>query len=136
MCGIFAYLNNIIDYDQLKYGFNKIRNRGPDASYLLNFTSIYMGFHRLKINDMSINADQPFSNGNIHLICNGEIYNFKKIKEKYDIKTQSQSDCEVIIYLYKKFGIKKTCQILDGVFSFVLYDSEKQEVYCGRDQCL
>ena len=133
MCGIFAYLNNIIDYDQLKYGFNKIRNRGPDASYLLNFTSIYMGFHRLKINDMSINADQPFSNGNIHLICNGEIYNFKKIKEKYDIKTQSQSDCEVIIYLYKKFGIKKTCQILDGVFSFVLYDSEKQEVYCGRD---
>ena len=133
MCGIFAYLNKKIEYKKIKEGFDKIQNRGPDASYLLRFNNIYLGFHRLKINDMSIDANQPFSDNHLHLICNGEIYNFEKLKETYDIKTVSKSDCEVIMYLYKKFGVYKTCQLLDGVFAFVIYDSEIEKVFVGRD---
>ncbi len=133
MCGIFAYLNYTVDYDLVRNGFDKIQKRGPDASYLLRFNNIYLGFHRLKINDMSVDANQPFSHQNIHLICNGEIYNFKKLKTMYDIKTKSESDCEVILYLYNKFGIERTCQLLDGVFAFVIYDANINKVFLGRD---
>ena len=86
MCGIFAYLNKKIEYVKIKEGFDKIKDRGPDASYLLRFNNIYLGFHRLKINDMSVDANQPFSNNRLHLICNGEIYNFENLKKNMILK--------------------------------------------------
>ena len=133
MCGIFFYKGNNFSKEDLLSNFNKIINRGPDKSKLINIDNNIFGFHRLAINDLSDNGMQPFIHDNIYLICNGEIYNHNNLKEKYNINTISNSDCEVIIHLYKLLGIEETCKLLDGVFSFVLYDKDKDIIYVARD---
>ena len=132
MCGIFFYKGNKFNKDDLLSNFNRIINRGPDTSKLINIDNNVFGFHRLAINDLSYSGMQPFINDDIYLICNGEIYNYKSLKKKYFLNTKSNSDCEVIIYLYKLLGIEKTCKLLDGVFSFVLYDKNKDITYVAR----
>lgn len=67
------------------------------------------------------------------LICNGEIYNFKRLGEQYDFQYETSCDVEAIIQLYGKFGITKAAQHLDGVFAFALIDKEKHRVYFVRD---
>ena len=133
MCGIFFYKGNKYSKEDLLLNFNKIINRGPDSSKIISVDNNIFGFHRLAINDLSNNGMQPFINDDIYLICNGEIYNHEFLKDKYNINTESNSDCEVIIYLYKLLGIKETCELLDGVFSFVLYDKNNDNIYISRD---
>ncbi len=136
MCGIFSYIGNHYSEKDLLENFNRIKFRGPDSSKLISVDNVVLGFHRLSINDISENGMQPFINDGVYLICNGEIYNHKELynnflSSSYELK--SNSDCEVIIHLYKLFGIQRTCQLLDGVFSFVLYDSFKGIVFVARD---
>jgi len=133
MCGIFAYLGKKYSKEDLLTNFNRISDRGPDSSKIINVDNIVLGFHRLAINDLSDDGMQPFINDNIYLICNGEIYNHNDLRSQYFMETKSNSDCEVIIYLYKLFGIEKTCRMLDGVFSFVLYDKNINKVFVARD---
>ena len=138
MCGILASLNNgERDYDS---DLEKINKRGPDMkqSIYLSDSDIYLGFTRLSINDVSINGMQPMSSNDkkVHLICNGEIYNFKELIKEYDLTLQSQSDCEAILRLYCKlnpddFGL--FIDRLDGEFAFVLVDQRKHLVYACRD---
>ena len=93
-----------------------------------------MGFHRLAINGYKDTlSEQPFYLKNCALICNGEIYNFKELYKKCGFNKISRSDCEIIIHLYKKYGIEHTLQLLDGVFAFVLFDYEKNEIFIARD---
>ena len=91
-------------------------------------------FHRLCINDLSSTANQPLYKENCILMCNGEIYNYKEICKTENIKLDSNSDCEVIIYIYRKYGFKKMLNMLDGVFAIVLYDQVSNEVYIARDR--
>jgi len=133
MCGIFCRIGDNICNLELKQYFERIQKRGPDYSILQYINNITLGFHRLAINDLSDSGNQPFSDNNIYLICNGEIYNHEIIKEKYNIQTNSDSDCEVILYLYQKIGFEKTCNELDGVFSLIIYDTNKNKIYVGRD---
>lgn len=144
MCGIFALLsrNYMAKYPlgNIFSNFSNIYGRGPDISKLLSINSnIFYGFHRLAINDLSINGDQPFKmvtddGDEIHLICNGEIYNHKALEKEYGFKMMSKSDCEVIMHLYKHYGdINKAADRLDGVFAFLLYDAKKDVLFVGRD---
>ena len=133
MCGIFSYIGNKYSKEDLLDNFNKIKARGPDSSRLIHINNIILGFHRLAINDLSDYGMQPFKLGSMYLICNGEIYNHKKLREEHVFVTNSSSDCEVILHLYLLYGIEKTCQLLDGVFSFVLYDDTRKTVYVARD---
>ena len=74
--------------------------------------------------DISNNGNQPFSPKEFpdtHLICNGEIYNFKELKERYNLNTVSNSDTEVLLELYKKIGTN-CLNDLNGIFAFALYD--------------
>jgi asparagine synthase (glutamine-hydrolysing) len=92
---------------------------------------------------LALNAEvdtsiQPIIIGDYALICNGEIYNYTDIyKMMPDVVPKTQSDCEVIIHLYKKYGIEYTLQILDGVFAFILCDSRlsnnDSKIYIARD---
>lgn len=140
MCGIFGYkslikLNNI---DFIKEQFYKSSHRGPDDSKFINIVdNTYFGFHRLSIMDISVNANQPLYHidyPNIKLICNGEIYNFKSLKKKYNItETIGNSDCEIILHLYNKIGWLRTIKELDGVFACALYDGYTDELFLARD---
>ena len=141
MCGIFTYIGNEkIDDDRdgnLSLQSNSISYRGPDlTSKVIVDDKIFMGFHRLSIMDMSALGSQPMSHpfdDSITMVCNGEIYNYKELKEEYNIKTKSNSDCEVILHLYKILPIKDMLKKLDGVFAFVLRDSSKGVTYAARD---
>jgi len=140
MCGIFSILsNNVVIKDDINYNkwmkcFEKGYMRGPEHSIykLLNYHVIY-GFHRLAINGLDNISNQPITIDNITLICNGEIYNYKELYKKFGYTPQTNSDCEIIIHLYKSLGIDNMIHILDGVFGFVLYDNNTNEVYVGRD---
>ena len=137
MCGIFAVLNNKhLELENVKEQFNKGKNRGPEYSKLENLQSInsYIGFHRLAINGVDdTHSNQPFFIDNIYLVCNGEIYNHKELFNTLNITPRSKSDCEIIIHLYKKYGIEQTVQMLDGVFAFVLIDTNNKHIYVARD---
>ena len=138
MCGIFCYLGNkTIKYtDLLINESNKIRTRGPDNTKHLSINNnIFFSFHRLSINGLNDESNQPFLNDKIYLICNGEIFNYKELIEKHNLKDEykTDSDCEIILHLYKKYGIKEACNLLDGEFSFILYDENINKTFVSRD---
>ena len=144
MCGIFAYIStkNTITPEKTQYLIKKsekISHRGPDSSsYKIYNNKVFFGFHRLAINGLNPESNQPLESNdkNVVLICNGEIFNFKELIKEFKLENEykTQSDCEIIIHLYKLFGIDQACKLLDGEFSFVLYDLEKEMIYAGRDQ--
>lgn len=137
MCGIFAFLNNHkINNDTFKNLTelsNKIKHRGPDmtSNILINDNKFFLGFNRLCVQDLSDDGMQPFKIDNCYSICNGEIYNVEKLRKKYDLKLHSDCDTEIIIPLVNKIGLKRACQEMDGVFSFIMINSDK-EILVGR----
>lgn len=141
MCGIFSLLNNndlIFPRQFIDEQFKRGEGRGPEHSILtdVNVKALF-GFHRLAINGLNKESNQPIKFDNITLICNGEIYNFRELYKEMDVKPTTDSDCEVIIHLYMKYGIDHTLQMLDGVFSFILldgrYNLQINKMYVARD---
>lgn len=136
MCGIFALLNNnnnSLSNDFVKEQFMKGKFRGPEFSKLnYDYMKMLLGFHRLAINGLDDISNQPLIYNNIVLICNGEIYNYKQLYREMKIVPTTNSDCEVIIHLYLKYGIEQTLIMLDGVFSFVLYDNRVTDSICNN----
>ena len=117
--------------------FNRIQHRGPDdTSYVIDEDK-FIGFHRLAINGLSEKGDQPFEydteNGlKDYLICNGEIYNWWELNKRYELGLdEDDSDCAIIYPLYKKIGLKKMIDLLDGVFAFIIIEGEN--ICAGRD---
>uniref|UniRef100_A0A6C0C4M7 asparagine synthase (glutamine-hydrolyzing) n=1 Tax=viral metagenome TaxID=1070528 RepID=A0A6C0C4M7_9ZZZZ len=142
MCGIYSFLNHKrqgLDLKNIRNGFLKGNLRGPEETTekIMEDYDLYIGFHRLAINGFEDpNSSQPLESNNIVLICNGEIYNHKQIYNSMNITPQGDSDCEVIIHAYLKYGIKQTLQILDGVFAFMLFDFKNKndpKMYVARD---
>ncbi len=135
MCGIFALLNP--SCEKVEKHFMKGKSRGPENSTLVtSYPNITLGFHRLAINGLNADSNQPIVIDGVVLICNGEIYNYKELyKVMPDVTPRTDSDCEVIIHLYLKYGFQQTLIMLDGVFAFILYDtrSNKELVFAARD---
>jgi len=143
MCGIFAlFLDDMgnIDHELIEKYFNMIKGRGPDDTQLKCFkqtaklqnSAQYMGFHRLAINGLDAISNQPLELEDMVLICNGEIYNHAALRDENNFVYKSNSDCEIILHLYKKYGCDFV-NLLDGVFAFILYDRGNQKVIVARD---
>ena len=149
MCGIFAYISKnpqtqIDNYDGTYSNFKLLKNRGPDDSQFLIIKNVGLGFHRLRINDLSNAGNQPMEYNGYYLICNGEIFNHEELINKFNFKMSSTSDCEVILHLYnflindnseldKSTIIDKLCNLLNGEFSFILFDSKLDITFVARD---
>ena len=137
MCGIFAYKGDKYNWGKLKESVDLISYRGPDNSRYDNISNdVLFAFHRLAIMGVTISGDQPMKHPNdesLTLICNGEIYNYKDLAERYGFNLTTGSDCEIILYLYQKFGIERTIKDLDGVFMFVLHDASSDQLFASRD---
>jgi asparagine synthase (glutamine-hydrolysing) len=144
MCGIFAYITNNPDISKptnvcnesfIKKQCMKAKSRGPESTQIkvLNYQDnfIMLGFHRLAINGLSDESNQPIEIDGVYLICNGEIYNYRSLMKQFKAKTES--DCEVIIHVYLKYGIEYLFEVLDGVFAFILYDSNINRIFVARD---
>ena len=136
MCGIFSIINNNFSKELVLRQFEKGKSRGPESSktIILEYPSIFLGFHRLAINGYNDElSEQPFFIEGVYLICNGEIYNWRHLYSMMGVNGYSKSDCEVIIHMYIKYGIEQTLQMLDGVFAFVLVDTNSNNIYIARD---
>jgi asparagine synthase (glutamine-hydrolysing) len=133
MCGIFLCLLPGC-YEKNEELANRCKKRGPDNTKFLVTNDFYMCFHRLAINDLSDDGNQPFYQNNIYMMCNGEIYNSEELKNKYKIVTKSKSDCEVILHLYEKIGFDLMIKSLSGYFALVLIDMNIKKCFVARDR--
>jgi len=144
MCGIWALLKQHPELTSvLVNSFNTIKKRGPDSSSIRIDRNYIVGFHRLAINDISVNGNQPFyyanSEYNYILMANGEIYNHHELESKYDIKTNSTSDCAVLLPLFIKLeeDFNKFNNELRGEYAILIIKQYKKsnmiEYFCSTD---
>jgi len=130
MCGIFGFLGktNNISLEELEYCANTGKCRGPDNTTTVINTDSFLIFHRLSINGLNSGSDQPLRIGDITLLCNGEIYNSDELWRSFDKSLKcTDSDCEIIIHLFERYGIEYTLNVLDGEFAIVLIDDRVQD---------
>lgn len=134
MCSIMGYCDSSVDISKFEEGFKETVSRGPDDSKIINTGKGLLGFHRLAIMGLTPEGMQPFELDGSYVVCNGEIYGFKKFKtlleEKYTFK--SDSDCEILLPLYFEFGINMF-KMLDAEFAMIIYDGRTGEYIAARD---
>ena len=134
MCSIMGISSKSVPLAKVKDQFDKTISRGPDMSRVIETKSGYLCFHRLAIMDLHPAGMQPFEMDGDYVVCNGEIYNFRitkeKLKEKYSFI--SESDCELLLPLYREHGVG-FFELLDAEFALVLYDSKTDSLLAARD---
>lgn len=137
MCGIFSYIQikskNLV-LVKLFHDFMQLKHRGPDSSHFDIYNNVIIGFHRLAIIGDSFSGNQPFilndDNKTIIFIANAEIYNYKKLINKYNLLSDVKSDCFVIPQIYmnmlkngKEDNFNRFIKDdVNGEFSFILYE--------------
>lgn len=139
MCGIVCTFNIKQDSAQLRQQVlqqsKTIRHRGPDWSGIFANDRAILAHERLAIVDPASGKQPQYSkDGNLVLAVNGEIYNHREIRQRYEgrYEFQTQSDCEVILALYQDKG-KDFLEDLNGIFAFALYDVANDTFLIGRD---
>ena len=136
MCSIIGFSTRDVSPDCVRTHFGLSVSRGPDQTRFLNAgNNNYLGFNRLAIMDLSEDGMQPFHLGGDSVVCNGEIYGFRPIKrylENNGYKFKSQSDCEVLLPLWKEKGTEMF-RYLDAEFALVIYDSASDSLVAARD---
>ena len=141
-CGIFNYVNS--NFEIGKELIIKMRDtmihRGPDDAgiYVSPDEKIGLGHRRLSILDLSSAGRQPMSDdsGKVWIVYNGEVYNFLELRRELEDKGyifHTQTDTEVLIYLYKEYG-KDFVHKLRGMFAFGIWDENRKELFLVRDR--
>ena len=139
MCGLSGIYSK--NYENIKKKSLKkiLHHRGPDSFKIYEYhNQIYnfMAFNRLSILDLNKRSDQPYKYKNLILCFNGEIYNYKDLRVKLKrlkVKFHTNSDTEVLIkYLYY-YGIKKTLNDIEGMWSFSLFNKKSFKLILCRD---
>lgn len=138
MCGFFFIKKNGIQFDLniLKKYSNILEHRGPDDDKIFHNKNIYARFFRLSILDTTSKASQPMFDVSKRymIIFNGEIYNFHELKKKLKFKNfQSNSDSEILLYSLIEKGAK-VLEELEGMFSFIFYDTKNDTILFARDR--
>ncbi|MFC1802249.1 asparagine synthase (glutamine-hydrolyzing) [Patescibacteria group bacterium] len=134
MCGILGI--NEKNEASISRGLKSFNYRGPDFSGIYSDEDVTLGHNRLKIIDLSDESNQPMSDETkgVFVIFNGEIYNFdflrKKLSEKYSFKTNS--DTEVLVYMYKEYGIDMA-KYIQGMYAIAVYDKDLGKIFLIRD---
>lgn len=136
MCGIVGYVGDV-NREKIGKMLQAIAHRGPDDSGIFIKGNIGLGNNRLSVIDLSPRGHQPMFDDekSVCIVYNGEIYNFMGVKHELEkeFKFRSNSDTEVIIYAYKKWGIG-CLKHLNGMFAFVIYDMKKNLLFGARDR--
>ena len=139
MCGIVCAFDVKESTDvlrpQLLEMSKKVRHRGPDWSGIYADEKAILAHERLAIVDPASGKQPLFSeDGKLVLAANGEIYNHRELRKQFEGKYnfQTESDCEVILALYKEKGVDFLDE-MNGIFGFAIYDAEKDEYFVARD---
>ncbi len=143
ICGIVNFDGRPVDRERIADMSRALLHRGPDDQGLY-FSADHQrgargqagfGFRRLSIIDID-GGHQPMRYKNLTVVFNGEIYNYRELREeaeKSGEKFTSQSDTEVILHLYDRYGAEALSK-LNGMFAFAIWDSQKEELFLARDR--
>ena len=135
MCSIMGFAGDSITAEEFKEYFDRTISRGPDMQRIINIPGGILGFERLSIMGLNEEGMQPFIlNGN-YLVCNGEIYGFRPLKEELKKKGysfKSDSDCELLLPLYEQYGTDMFRK-LDAEFACIIYDAASGSFIAARD---
>ena len=134
MCSIMGYCGSCADLSLFRSCFDQTISRGPDDSRVLEIGGGLLAFHRLAIMGLAPEGMQPFTLDSSAVVCNGEIYGYEKLKEQLSKKYtfQSGSDCEVLLPLYREYGVDMF-RMLDAEFALILYDGVSGQFIAARD---
>lgn len=136
MCGIVGYVGDV-SREKIEKMLHSISHRGPDDSGMYIRGNVGLGNNRLAVIDVSPKGHQPMFDDekSLCIVYNGEMYNFMEVRHKLEkeYKFKSNSDTEVIIYAYKKWGVN-CLKRLSGMFAFVIYDMNNNLLFGARDR--
>lgn len=136
ICGVYQFNGDPVDKDLLRRMSLVIRHRGPDGAGSYVSGDIGLGHRRLSIIDIDGGA-QPITNEDctLHLIFNGEIYNFVELRKELENKGHvfsTHSDTEVILHGYEEWGLDCVNRF-NGIFAFALWDEKARQLFLARD---
>lgn len=135
MCSIMGYCGLVVDEEAFMKGFEQTISRGPDDSRVVKAGNGMLGFHRLAIMGLNELGMQPFERDGSYVVCNGEIYGFENIKKNLINKGYSfvsDSDCEILLPMYKEYGTDMFA-MLDAEYAVIIYDAETDSFIAARD---
>ena len=135
MCGIAGIIGYKANEDLLTKMLKSQAHRGPDNTGTFISENTCLGHNRLSIIDLSDSADQPFVDNynRYQLVFNGEIYNYLELKSELNYNFKTNSDTEVLLAAYLKWG-EKCLSKLNGMFSFAIYDTKENTLFAARDR--
>ncbi|HRH66882.1 MAG TPA: asparagine synthase (glutamine-hydrolyzing) [Bacteroidia bacterium] len=140
MCGIAGFIDPRIDTRDapalLERMLESIAHRGPDARGTYFQEAMALGHNRLSIIDLSEEANQPMHYFDACIVYNGEIYNYREIREGLvarGYRFTTQSDTEVILAAFREYG-EDCVQHFVGMWSFALWDKQEKYLFCSRDR--
>ena len=142
MCGIAGFIDfkKKSSEEMLAKMTGVLSHRGPDGQgvYFKETPDAVLGLghRRLSIIDLSTSANQPMHYDRLHIIFNGEIYNYNEIREeliKLGHQFQTHSDTEVILHAWRQWG-EECIHQWRGMFAIVLLDEKTNELICIRDR--
>lgn len=137
IAGIVKFEGASVHQAEVDAVLDAIAHRGPDGRGAYIHANVGLGHVRLSIIDLSTSADQPLHSpdGLLTIVFNGEIYNYRALREElaadYDFRTES--DTEVILAAYRVWG-DDCLSHLNGMFSFVIHDRQRQRLFGARDR--
>lgn len=136
MCGLAGYYlwEATEERPPLPAACSLLAHRGPDAqgTWIAQSGRVGLAHTRLSILDLSEAAHQPFHLNSLHLVYNGEIYNFQTLAKQNHYPLHTRSDTEVILQAYRQYG-EDLPKHLRGMFAFALYDEESEKCLLVRD---
>lgn len=135
MCCVMGYAGHDMTREQFTAYLLRTASRGPDDHRVLETEFGYLGFGRLAIMGVTPEGMQPFERDGSLVVCNGELYGFRPVRAELEAEGytfRSDSDCEIILPLYEKYGLDMF-RHLDAEFAMVLYDARKKWLIAARD---
>ena len=135
MCAIIGFYSPTLTEQEIRPYFDRTVSRGPDMSRMEKAGRGMLGFHRLAIMGLHEEGMQPFHLGGDMAVCNGELYGFRPLKKELEGKGYtfaSESDCELILPLYREYGVEMFAK-LDAEFAMIIYDAKADRLVAARD---
>jgi len=136
MCGILGYLGSP-PAEELAVLRDRLIHRGPDDGGLWTAPGIGLAQRRLSILDLSPEGHQPMSRGPLHLVYNGEIYNFQELRQQLEASGhvfRGRSDTEVLLAGFLQWGVEATLQRSNGMFALALWNERGRTLTLARDR--
>ena len=135
MCCVMGFLSELYSAEQIRPYFERTKSRGPDDTRIEPAGKGLLCFHRLAIMGLDTSGMQPFARGKNKVVCNGELYGWRRQKlalEAAGYSFSSDSDCELLLPLYEEYGLD-LFRRLDAEFALILYDGTKDVLIAARD---